>query len=200
MESIINTKFNNTPLGERGKRIHPHKFLLWIAIGSICMMFAGLTSAYIVKRNQSDFKEFALPVIFWFSTAVILLSSVTIQVAVRSFKAREMRQYRLLMAVTALLGLVFAGMQVIGFMDLKSHGIDLIGFRSNASASFILVIVGLHAVHVLGGVVALLIMFIKAYWGKTKNYSSVPIEVMANYWHFVDVLWIYLLIFFIWIK
>ncbi len=182
------------------KRIHPHKFMLWVAMGSICMMFAGLTSAYIVKRNQSNFLEFDLPVVFWYSTAVIFLSSVTVHLALVSFKAREMARYRLLIAITALLGLLFAGLQAWGFSDLKSHGIQLTGLGSNAAASFILVIVGLHALHVLGGVIALLVQFGKAYFSKTKTYSTVPLEVTATYWHFVDFLWIYLLIFFLFIR
>lgn len=182
------------------KRIHPHKFMLWVAMGSICMMFAGLTSAYIVKRNQSNFLEFDLPVVFWYSTAVIFLSSVTVHLAYVSFKAREMARYRLLIAITALLGILFAALQVWGFSDLKSHGIQLTGLGSNAAASFILVIVGLHALHVLGGVIALLVQFGKAYFSKTKTYSTVPLEVTATYWHFVDFLWIYLLIFFLFIR
>ena len=189
-----------TTTEEQPKRIHPHKFLLWIAMGSICMMFAGFTSAYIVKRNQSNFLEFSLPTIFWYSTFVILASSVTIQLAVKNFKAREMSRYRTLIAITAILGLVFAALQVVGFRDLESHGIYLTGPKSNAAASFILIIVGVHALHVLGGVVAILVMFLKAFFSKTKNYSSLPIEVVCTYWHFVDVLWLYLLVFFIWIR
>lgn len=189
-----------TTTQEQPKRIHPHKFLLWIAMGSICMMFAGFTSAYIVKRNQSNFLEFSLPTIFWYSTFVILASSVTIQLAVKNFKAREMSKYRSLITITAILGLVFAALQVVGFKDLESHGIFLTGPKSNAAASFILIIVGVHALHVLGGVIALLVMFLKAFFSKTKNYSSMPIEVVSTYWHFVDVLWLYLLVFFIWIR
>jgi cytochrome c oxidase subunit III len=182
------------------KKIHPHKFLLWVAMGSICMMFAGLTSAYIVKRSQENFLQFSLPMVFWYSTAVILLSSLTIQLAVKAFKARERSRYKSLITITAVLGVVFAALQIYGFMDLKSHGIDLVGAKSNAAASFLLVIVGLHAVHVLGGVIALIIMGIKAYFSKTKVYTSVPVEIVSTYWHFVDVLWIYLLIFFIAIR
>jgi len=182
------------------KRMHPHKFTLWVAMGSICMMFAGLTSAYIVKKNQANFQEFELPSVFWYSTFVILASSLTVQLAVAAFKAREMGRYKTLITVTALLGVVFAALQVIGFKDLESHGIKLVGAGSNASASFILVIVGLHALHVLGGVIALLVTFIKAFATRTRNYSSNPIEIVSIYWHFVDVLWLYLLVFFMWIR
>ena len=182
------------------KRIHPHKFTMWIAMGSICMMFAGFTSAYIVKKNQSNFLEFSLPIIFWYSTAVILLSSLTIQLAVKSFKARERKQYKTLITITAFLGVLFAALQVFGFRDLESHGIYLIGPNSNAAASFILIIVGMHALHVLACVVALLTLFVRAFASRTKNYSVTPIEIVSTYWHFVDILWIYLLIFFVWIR
>jgi hypothetical protein len=75
---------------EQRKRIHPHKFTLWVAIGSIVMMFAGLTSAFIVKSNQTNFVEVTMPKVFWVSTAVIIISSITLQMALRSFKQREM--------------------------------------------------------------------------------------------------------------
>src|SRR5437868_12412024 len=90
-------------------RIHPHKFTLWVAIGSIIMMFAGLTSAYIVKRDQPNWISFDMPRIFWYSTVIILISSVTIHLAVRNFKEREMRRYRLLIFITMLLALAFGG-------------------------------------------------------------------------------------------
>src|SRR5215475_6599264 len=99
---------------QQRKRIHPHKFTLWVAIGSIIMMFAGLTSAYIVKREQPGWTTFEIPKTFWFSTAVILLSSLTIQMALKAFKEREMRRYRNLISLTALLGIVFVILQWIG--------------------------------------------------------------------------------------
>jgi cytochrome c oxidase subunit III len=181
------------------KRIHPHKFTMWVAMGSIVMAFAGLTSAYIVKKNQSSWLEFDLPLVFWYSTAVILASSLTMYLATKAFKAREMGRYRTLMTVTAALGLVFIVMQYLGFLDLEARNIALVGAKSNSAASFLLVITGLHMVHVLGGVIALLVMFIRAYNSKVKTYSSVPVEVVGTYWHFVDVLWIYLFIFYNWI-
>lgn len=181
------------------KRIHPHKFTMWVAMGSIVMAFAGLTSAYIVKKNQSSWLEFDLPLVFWYSTAVILASSLTMYLATKAFKAREMGRYRTLMTVTAALGLLFIVMQYLGFLDLEARNIALVGAKSNSAASFLLVITGLHMVHVLGGVIALLVMFIRAYNSKVKTYSSVPVEVVGTYWHFVDVLWIYLFIFYNWI-
>lgn len=183
---------------QQRKRIHPHKFTLWVAIGSIIMMFAGLTSAYIVKSNQAGWQSIVMPKTFWYSTATILLSSVMMQIALRAFKQRAMNQYRLLMSVTFLMGVGFVILQWIGFQQLWNSGVQFKG--SSGSGQFLYVIAGLHAVHVLGGVIALMIMFIKAFFGRTKLYGSVPVEIMATYWHFVDLLWIYLLVFFMWIR
>lgn len=177
---------------EQRKKIHPHKFTLWVAIASILMMFAGLTSAYIVKRSQANFLEFELPLAFWYSTAAIIASSVTIWMAQKKFRGRNMAAYRKLLTVTFILGLVFVMLQVLGFTSLAKAGLTL---QKNVSVSFLYVIIGLHAAHVIGGVIALMVMFLKAFRSKVKSYSAVPIEVMATYWHFVDVLWIYLLVF-----
>ncbi len=194
------SNLNNPPLGERGKRIHPHKFTLWVAMGSIIMMFAGLTSAYIVKKNQANWLEFSLPGVFWYSTIIILCSSITIHLSMKSFKAREMSRYRMLITITALLGLVFMGLQVMGFINLEARNIHLTGPNSNAASSFLLIIAGLHMLHVLGGIIAMMIIFIRAYNSKIKNYSIVPIEIISTYWHFVGVLWVYLFIFFNWLR
>ena len=167
---------------------------MWVAIGSIVMMFAGLTSAFIVKSNQANFRLVEIPRIFWVSTGVILLSSLTIQWALRSFKEREMGKYRLLIVATLVLGSLFVLFQWLGFKQLWEQNVT---FRGGGAGQFLYVIFGLHAIHVIGGVVALLVMFLKAFFGKIKLYSSVPVEVAATYWHFVDLLWIYLLIFFI---
>lgn len=175
------------------KKIHPHKYALWIAMASITMMFIGFTSAYVVKRAQANWRTFDLPYIFWISTAVILVSSVTMQLAVKNFKERNMIRYKQLITLTAILGVAFAVCQWFGFVQMYKSGLPLNG---PASASFIYVIAGVHILHVLGGVVVLLIMFARAYRTRVRTYSAVPAEVAATYWHFVDVLWLYLLIFF----
>lgn len=181
---------------QQRKRLHPHKFTLWVGMASILMMFAGFTSAYIVKRNDSNWLEFSLPPVFQFSTAVMLLSSLTIYLAERSFKARNMARYRILITVTAALGVLFVILQAMGFKYLQDHGVKLIGSGSNPSGSFLGVITGVHMLHVTGGVIVLIVMFLRAFNSRRKNYSSVPIEVASTYWHFVDAIWIYLFIFF----
>lgn len=179
---------------EAKKRMHPHKFTLWVAIASIVMMFAGLTSAFIVKSNQVNWKPVTMPRIFWVSTGVILLSSLTIQMALRSFKQREMSKYRMLIGATLLLGIVFLVLQWMGFSALWEQRVT---FKGAGAGQFLYVIFGLHALHVVGGVVALLVMVIKGIAGSTRVYSPVPLEVASIYWHFVDLLWIYLVLFFL---
>jgi cytochrome c oxidase subunit III len=177
---------------QQQKRIHPHKFIMWIAIGSILMMFFGFTSAYIVKRNQANWFSFQLPLVFWYSTAAIILSSITIWLAEKRFKQRQMAQYRGLITATFILGILFVVLQVIGFASMTKNGLPL---QKNVSVSFLYVIVGVHALHVVGGIIALMVLFAKAFSSKIKNYDIVPVQVMGTYWHFVDFLWIYLLIF-----
>jgi cytochrome c oxidase subunit 3 len=185
-----------TMSSQERKRLHPHKFTMWVALASIVMMFAGLTSAYIVRSSQANWLEFGLPKIFWYSTFVILLSSASVHLALKSFKAREMSRYRILIAITAALGILFVVLQYEGAMQIQEGGVALFGSDSNPSASFLGIIGGLHALHVLGGVIALVAMVLRAYIGTKKVYSSTGIEIVATYWHFVDALWIYLFLFF----
>lgn len=187
----------NTGVMEQRKKIHPHKFTLWVGVASIIMMFAGLTSAYIVKRNQANWTTFDLPPIFWWSTIVIIISSIVLHLSNIAFKQREMVKYRSLVVVTLVLGILFVLMQIIGFSQLWVKGITL---TKNVSFSFLYVIVGLHALHVIGGIIALIVLFLKAFNSKVRNYNIVPLEVISTYWHFVDALWIYLLIFLLMIR
>ncbi len=187
MEAVMN---------QQRKKIHPHKFTLWVAIASILMMFAGLTSAFIVKSNLVGWRQIEMPQIFWGSTIAIVASSVTIQTALRCFRQREMNKYRLLIGVTFLLGIVFVALQWFGFMDLWEQ--QKVTFRGAAGAGqFLYVIFGLHALHVIAGIIALGVLFSRAFFGNVKSYNPVPVEIAATYWHFVDILWLYLLIFFI---
>jgi cytochrome c oxidase subunit 3 len=194
---MIKTIEGKTAVNEQRKKIHPHKFTLWVALGSIIMMFAGLTSAYVVKRDGPGWTSFFIPRAFWYSTGVILVSSLTIQMALRSFKEREMARYRNLLTVTFLLGILFVSLQWVGFRALWKTNIT---FKGSGGGQFLYIIAGLHAVHVLAGVIALAVMFIRAYASKKRSYDSVPVELMSTYWHFVDLLWVYLFVFFSSIK
>jgi cytochrome c oxidase subunit 3 len=178
-------------------RIHPLKFVMWAGCASIVMMFAGLSSAYIVKRNQANWLDYNVPIIFYYSTAVILLSSLTIMLSRKAFMNRRMRQYKRWLFVTMALGITFVVLQYLGFQNLWDSGITL---TRNVSFSFLYIIVGLHALHVAGGVVALIIMYLKSFSRRRKNYNPVYIDLMNVYWHFVDLLWVYLLLFLVFTK
>jgi cytochrome c oxidase subunit 3 len=189
----------STDIQVEKKKIHPYQFFLWGGLGSIVMMFAGLTSAYIVKKSQSNWLEFELPNIFMVSTAVILISSFTIQMAVKKCKEQNENQYRGFLAVTAILGVLFITLQIQGFMALELKGIALTGARSNSAGSFLFVITGLHLLHVAGGVLALIWISLKAFSAKNDIKNGLPVKLISNYWHFVDILWVYLFVFLHWV-
>ncbi len=179
------------------QKIHPHKLLMWIAIASICMMFAGWTSAFLVRKAQGNWLIFTMPVAFWISTAVVMISSVTMHFSIAAFKKRNMKQYKTLISITAVLGFLFMVLQFLGFYEMHQAGVTLASTAEGVSGSFVYVISGVHLLHMLGGVIALIIVFITVnFRRKTKVYSSTGLEILGTYWHFVDVLWIYLFLFF----
>lgn len=185
----------NSVIEEQHKKLHPHKFTLWVAIASIMMMFAGLTSAFIVKSNLTGWRTIDMPKVFWVSTIVILASSVSMLVAKKAFIHREMQKYRTMLAITLVLGVVFAICQLIGFSQLWEVGIRFKG--SSGAGQFFYAITGLHALHILGGIVAVAVFLFRSWFGKVKSYSVASVEVLGMYWHFMDILWVYLMIFFL---
>jgi len=202
MEGLISSS-------DQRKKIHPQKFALWVAMGSIAMMFAGLTSAYVVKQSAGNWRSFHLPVVFWIATAAIIASSFTIFFGLRAFKKREIPGYKKLIALTLALGLIFTALQFFGFYQLYTQPQQMIvdgtiqnrllpvTIPGNPGESFLFVIAGLHLLHILGGIAALGIVFFKSFRKHVKVYSSTGLEIVAGYWHFVDALWIYLFIFFL---
>lgn len=189
----------STDMNLEKKKSHPYQFYLWGGLGSIVMMFAGLTSAYIVKKSQANWLDFDLPNIFLVSTGVILLSSFTIQMAVKKFKEQNENQYRGFLTVTAILGVLFIILQIQGFMQLEANSIALTGARSNSAASFLFVITGLHLLHVIGGVIALIGVSLKSFSAKNDKNNDLPVKLISSYWHFVDILWVYLFVFLYWV-
>jgi cytochrome c oxidase subunit 3 len=196
------------PVQVERRKIHPHKFALWLAMGSIAMMFAGLTSAYIVRMGQGNWRIFEMPVEFYCSTAVIIASSVTIALGLRAFRHRRMILYRGLMTATLALGILFGVLQVLGFYQLYeipqaltlANGTTVmqsVRLTGNPAESFLFIIFGLNLAHILGGIVALCIVYWRAYRKRVKVYNATGLEIVATYWHFVDVLWIYLFLFFL---
>ena len=117
--------------------------------------------------------------------------------AVKAFKNRRLSNYRLLLLASFMLGLIFIFTQILGFSQLVNQGVSL---GKTSSVDFLYVIVGLHALHVLGGVIVLIVMLLKAFSAKTRTYAQVPVDLISTYWHFVGILWAYLLIFLIMIK
>lgn len=183
-----------TPEYTRSK-IHQHKFALWVGIASIIMMFGAFTSAYIVRRASGNWFEFKLPDIFFLNTAVILLSSVTIQMSYKAFLSGAEKRYKGMLVATFILGIAFVILQYFGWQAMTSIGAT---FTVNPSSSFVYVISGLHAAHVLGGLAALTVAMAHAY---ILPYKPTPrrklrFELVVQYWHFVDALWVYLIVFF----
>ncbi len=178
-------------------KIHSHKLALWVAIGSMIMMFGALTSAYIVRRAQGNWLDFKLPDIFFLNTLVIIASSVTIHFSFQAFKNGNEKLYKTLMLTTFGLGILFLTLQYKGWLEM-----DLIGatLTANPSSSFIYVISGLHAAHLIGGLAALTTAMIHAFYlpFKPTKRRQQRFELVVQFWHFVDVLWVYLLLFFIW--
>jgi cytochrome c oxidase subunit III len=174
-------------------RFHPLRFALWLAIASIIMLFAALTSAYIVRRDQGDWQTFHLPAIFWFNTLIIIASSITMQWTLNQFKLYKERNYRLGLLVTLILGTTFLAGQYAGWMQLGKEGIYLSG---NPAGSFVYVISGIHGAHILGGLIIMFLIYIKAVSKPFNPGKLLNVQLMTTYWHFVDVLWIYLFVFF----
>lgn len=174
-------------------KIQSQKFALWLGIVSIIMLFASLTSAVLVRRSAGNWEEFRLPAIFWLSTMVIMLSSATMHWAVVSFQKYKYSTYQIAITSTFVLGCLFVLLQYRGWLALQNIGIYING---NPSGSFLYVISMAHAAHVSGGIVVLLFAMIVSF---TKSYNPNRIRnisMAATYWHFVDVLWVYLFIFF----
>ncbi len=184
-------------------RVHPLRFALWVGIACLIMMFAALTSAYIVRKAVGNWVEFKLPFNFIVSAAIMLLSSLSIHWAYLSFKHDKLNLYRFALGTTLILSLAFLFSQYLGWQKLQEYGIYLSG---NPSGSFVYVISYLHFAHALGGILFILIAFLKSLFvfdnpanfliHRTDSNKSVRIELLATYWHFVDVLWLYLLFFF----
>ena len=169
------------------------KLLLWVAIAGISMFFAGLTSAYIVRKAEGNWITFQLPDWFLFSTIVIVFSSISIIIAKRIVKQNKSATSWLF--TTLLLGSFFAFFQLKGWELLVEQGLYMTGEGSNISASFLYVITLAHLVHLIGGLIALLITAINTKRGKYTNKDCLGFELTTIYWHFLGLLWVYLFFF-----
>jgi cytochrome c oxidase subunit 3 len=162
------------------------------------MLFAALTSAYVVRQAAGNWLEFPMPVLFLYSTLTLVVSSFTLHFAYKGFLAGNVKTYKYLLLLTFVLGILFIYLQYKGWMALVAMGVEL---GTNPSGSFLYVLSGLHAAHILGGLaavfVAILHAFILPYEVSAKR--KLRFEMTQIYWHFVDVLWIYLIVF-LWLQ
>ncbi|HZG00165.1 MAG TPA: cytochrome c oxidase subunit 3, partial [Chitinophagales bacterium] len=165
-------------VAQQPQRIHPHKFALWLGIASIMMLFAAFTSAFIVRSGAGNFTAFRIPVEFWISTVVLLASSGTMYWATRSFKKYNYTNYKIGLALTFALGIAFAVLQYQGWFALKSIGVFLDG---NPSGSFVYVISMVHVAHVAGGLVGLLVAFIRSLFKPFNPNRLIKVEMLATY-------------------
>ncbi len=158
---------------------------VWLAMIGITMVFIAFSSALIVRRGVSfDWTPTALPRIFWLNTAVLVMSSLTVEMARKALREHATAAFRRWWWISTALGAAFLAGQGIAWKQLAAAGVYL---SSNPSSSFLYLLTGAHGVHLIGGVLAL---------GATALRSAPrrpAVEAVALYWHFMDGLWIYLL-------
>ncbi len=189
------------------KRTNPHKAeikaaerkaakpLLYIGIVSIVMLFAGLTSAYVVRSNSGNWLVFNLPGIAIISTAIIVTSSLTLLMSQLAIKRGNLKLTSLGLFLTLGLGVAFFFTQLQAWKELTAQGIFFVGKYSNASGSFLYLIALVHLLHMIGGLIALTVSLTKSLLKKYSASDYLGIELTAIYWHFLDALWVYLFLF-----
>jgi cytochrome c oxidase subunit 3 len=180
-------------------RLNPQLFGLWVGMASIVMLFGALTSAYIVKQGASNWLNIKIPNLFYVSTCLIALSSLTIHAARNNFRKDNWASYRIYLLLTFIIGMLFLVVQYNGWLQLFKGGVDL---KANVAGSFFYLITGAHAAHLLGGIGALLATIINAYVlpNTINDNRKTKVEMLLHYWHFMGILWIYLLGFILFIK
>lgn|SRR5690606_10699882 len=185
-------KLNYSEEVEQPVSMHPKKFALWLFIVSVIMIFAGLTSAFIVRQAEGNWLEFELPRIFWLNSAVIVLSSLTLHWAYLSAKKDQLDQLKLALGITTALGLAFLVGQWFSWVALVDMDVYFVG---NPAGSFLYVLTGLHAIHLISGVIFLIIVLISSFRYKIHSKRMTTLEMCATYWHFLGALWLYLFLF-----
>ena len=174
---------------------------MWVGLASVAMLFTSLSSAYIVRSASSnDWTQLPMPRVLLASTALILASSVTIETARRKLRAALSALYSRWLFITVLLGLAFLGAQLIAWRQLARQGLYL---ASNPHSSFFYLLTGAHAVHLLGGLSGLTLLWLRSRRPVTEESlvarRKAATDAVTIYWHFMDALWIYLfLLLFLW--
>ncbi len=172
--------------------MNPKKFALWLFIMSVVMIFASLTSAYIVRQAEGNWFFFDLPQLFWVNSGIILVSSITMHWAYLSAKRDSLESVKIATVITTILGISFLVGQYLAWGALVANKVHLVG---NPSGSFVYIISGLHGLHIVGGVVFLLILLNSTFKYKVHSKNLNQIEMCATYWHFLGGLWLYLFTF-----
>ena len=172
--------------------MHPHKFALWLFIVSIIMIFASLTSAFIVRQGEGNWLVYELPSMFWYTSGVIILSSIILQWGYFAAKKDQFVQTKQALALTLILGLAFLVGQYMSWTQLVERDVYFVG---NPSGSFVYVLTGLHAFHLISGIIFLIIVLISAIKHKVHSRNMVRMEMATTYWHFLGALWLYLFLF-----
>jgi len=194
------TKENSKPVNPKSvspeDRERASKFLLWLGIISMVMIFAALTSAIIVRKSDSNWFTFEIPVEFTISTVVLLVSSITMVFAV--FFTRKSKKWAatLFLFITLAIGSGFAWLQFAGWNQLVKNNIYFVdNLTGNISGSFFYVVTALHLLHLFGGLLAVLITTIRSAAGKYTPSNYLGLKLCAIFWHFLDGLWLYLFLF-----
>ena len=173
-----------------------YKLILLFAMISMTMMFAGLTSAFVVSKSRPDWlKDFSLPNAFYFSTIVIIASSITFHLAKKAIQKDDRNATSMFLLTTFALGILFVVLQFIGFSQIVNAGHYFTGSESSITTTFLYVITLVHLAHLAGGLISLLIIIYNHYKQKYNSTETLGIELGAMYWHFLDLLWIYLFLF-----
>jgi len=182
--------------GDDGKRPRrwkpsPKRYYTGMALGivSILMFFMALASAFLVRRGSGDWIPVRIPTLMWINTAVLLASSVTLEMARHRLAQGRLSAYRNLWLLTTALGIGFLAGQIVAWRQLVAEGIYL---ASNPASSFFYIFTGAHALHLFGGVAALIFVATRNF-NQAQVTRSVAAEVTSYYWHFMDALWLFLL-------
>ena len=194
MEKSMSTEFRIVEEPKKPLAMHPKKFAMWLFLGSVLMLFAAFTSAYIVRQAEGNWLYFELPQLFYSTTVIILLSSVSMQWAYFAAKKDNLEIAKVMIAITAVLGVAFLIGQLLGWNDLVQNSIHFVG---NPSGSFLYVLTGLHGLHVISAIVYLFIVLVSVFRLKIHSRNLAPLEMCATYWHFLGGLWLYLFVFLI---
>jgi cytochrome c oxidase subunit III len=180
----------------KSRTARSYKLILLFAMVSMTMMFAGLTSAYVVSQSRADWlKDFQLPSGFYFSTIAIIGCSITFHLAKKAIQKDNQGLTTTLLLATLALGILFVVMQFIGFSQIVENGYYFTGSASSITTTFLYIVVIVHLLHLAGGMISLLIIIYNHFKQKYNSTQTLGIELGAMYWHFLDFLWVYLFLF-----